>query len=145
MKVEEAQEITELLEGHWPTWKFSKKEVDFWMNTLRPFSYKISKAAINNFYLSYEKQGRPPAAKIMNLLKATQQKDKQRESNEPVLLFEIVKEGRERGYRFFSDGGEMNDLEYLEGRSEYLRRQFNGLYGGNHYVIRHWMAEDLPF
>ena len=145
MTESQAIQLVEMMRDYWPTWVFKGEELRFWIHKLETYDFVRAKSAINNFYMSYEKQGRPPAGKIIKALQGTRQKGEGASANEPVLLYEIVKGEQDRGFRFFSKGGPIDDHDFLERGSEYLRQQFNELYGGEHYVVRHWMPENLPF
>jgi hypothetical protein len=130
--------IDQVLKAHWPNWTFNGKETLVWIRELRKYNYEMAKAAINNFYMAQTKQGKPaPAHLLMALRKYARirQEKEEGQSREPVLLFEIIKEGRERGQRFFSNPSKPSDQE-IEEYSERGRKAFNSLYGGNHIVVR---------
>ena len=136
MTESEAMEFIEkILKSHWPNWTFSGEETLVWIRELRKYNYNLAKVAVNNFYMSQTKQGKPAPAHLLMALTKNARVQQQKQSNEPVLLFEIIKEGRKRGQRFFQNLPKPSNQE-IEACSERGRMAFNALYGGNHYVVR---------
>lgn len=137
--------IEKVIQAHWPNWKFAVEETAVWVQRLRNYDYNRAKTAINNFYMRQTRQGKPPPANLLMALRKNARLPEQTEkTNEPVPLFEIIKKDRKRGQRFFWYLKKQKpDNQVIEDYSERQRKNFNNLYGGEHYVVRHW--EEVPF
>ncbi|MFX0194594.1 MAG: hypothetical protein ACFFCW_00605 [Candidatus Hodarchaeota archaeon] len=134
--------IEQVLKAHWPNWIFNHEEIVVWVKELRKYDYNLAKTAVNNFYMQQIKQGKPAPAHLRMALRKNARAQKEKQNNEPILLFEIIKEGRERGQRFFCNQPKPAEQE-IENYSERVRKLFNAMYRGNHYVVRQF--ESLPF
>ena len=138
-ELQAAEMIETVFQAHWPNWSFPVEEMKTWVNVLRRYDFIQARTAINNFYITQTRQGKPPPAVLIAVLnKNARAQGQKAKSNDPVLIFEILKEGKPRGQRFF--GKNMPQNEVCEKASEALRESFDNLYGGNHIVIRHWAA-----
>lgn len=143
MTDEEANQIITVIESHWQPWKIEGETLRQWIYSLRRFEFWPSKCAINNLYFEWKKAGHPPPGLIFAVLRKTQKKDEEQTKNEPVLLFEIVRMVNDRGMKFYRNRSTIPEREAVEKESAAMRERFDGLYGGEHYVIRHW--EPIPF
>jgi hypothetical protein len=136
--------IENVFKAHWTNWRFDDEETAVWIKELCKYEYERAKTAINNFYMAQTKQGKPPPAQIRLVLRKYAQIEKQKQSNEPVKLFEIVREGKLRGYSFFKNLPLPADQE-IEDYAEKVRKDCDATYGGKHYVVRYWMKDEVPF
>ena len=141
MTAQEAEDIVDIMQRHWPNWLFDGEELRCWLHQLRQYDYQRARAAINNLYMSREKPGKPPAGLVVRVLKATRTKSKK--DNEPRLLYEVIKHGRVMGQRFYGTPGQLANTGGLEAESENRRQEFDNFYGGKHHIVRHW--EPIPF
>ena len=134
-----AEIIEQVFKAHWPNWIFSIEETKVWVRQLRYYDFMLAKTAINNFYMAQTRQGKPaPGALIAALRNKARAQDQSAMNNGPVLICEILREGKPRGERFF--GKYLPPNEVCEKMSDKLREKFDNLYGGNHIVIRHWAS-----
>ena len=141
MTDEQAYEIIEkVFKAHWPNWRFEEEETLVWIKTLRRFDFNKAKAAINNLYMSWEKQGKPPAAKIKNALRSTVES---KQSNGPIILYEIIRKGKKHGMRFCANS--IPPIDELEREAGEKLERCNQLYNREHILIRHWENEVVPF
>ncbi len=136
----QASELIEtVFQAHWPNWSFPVEETKVWVSCLRRYDFIQAKTAINNFYMAQTRQGKPPPAVLIAVLNKSARAQEQKAKNkDPVLIFEILKEGKPRGQKFF--GKHMPQNEICEKESERVRENFDNLYSGNHIVVRHWTA-----
>lgn len=139
-----AEIIEKVFKAHWPNWNFDVEETAVWVHELRKYDYGRAKSVINNFYMAQTKQGKPAPAHLRRALRNNARIQQKKQSNEPVLLFEIIKEGRERG-QFFSQNPPLPADQEIEEYAERGRKAFNNMYGGNHIVVRHWEKDEIPF
>jgi len=123
--------------AHWPNWIFSPEETAVWVANLRRYDFAKAKAAINNFYMSQTRQGKPAPGQLLMALRKNARIHSEKRINEPVRLFEIIAEGKNRGQNFFRNQPIPADQE-IEETAEGYRKAFNILYGDNHIIIRHW-------
>lgn len=162
MTPEEAKNFIEQeLKGLWPDWNPTDAEFRLWQRELEKVDYNLTKNSINNWYIRQERtRKRPFLGQLRKLFKKTAATiEEQRESSEPVLLYEIVKESN-IVKRFFKDHRTSEDIEYtshpgqafslgcrddlptdphiIEDEAERMRQKFNEFYGGNHIIYRYW-------
>ena len=134
-----AEIIEQVFKAHWPNWIFSIEETKVWVRQLRHYDYNLAKTAINNFYMAQTRQGKPaPGALIAALRNKARAQDQKTKNNDPVLICEILREGKPKGQRFY--GKHLPPNEVCEKTADKLRENFDNLYGGNHIVIRHWAS-----
>jgi len=132
--------ISEVLKGFWPRWEPKEEELRAWQKQLEPYDYEQSKVAINNVFFSLLVRGvDPPAGKITSILRQKARRTEIKNRNEPVTIYEIIREGRKRGPKYLADLDKLpKDPQIIENEAEMIRQNFNGLYGGNHIIVRHW-------
>lgn len=134
----------------YPEFKPNDLQFENWKKRLFYYDYGRAKKCIEDFVFSSSTNYKePPAGKIFHEFDAKKAKNIQtNEKKELNLLFEIVQDGRKKGQKFYQMKmpSEQNNIEEY---AENYREKFDGLYGGNHYVIRHWenMYENqtIPF
>lgn len=129
--------IETVFAAHWPNWTFSEEETAVWIQHLRRYDFARAKQAINNYYMAQTRQGKPAPGNLLNALRKNAAIYSERTVNEPVKLFEIIAEGRERGQGFFATPPLPAD-QVIEDTAERYREKFNVLYAPNHIVLRCW-------
>lgn len=135
--------INEVLKGFWPRWDPQDYELTAWQTKLIKFEFDKAKKVLNDIFFSANRTIDPPAGKIIKLLKA-EAIELGTAKNDPLLLFEIIKDGNIRGQRFYStDGSEPKSKTALENYAEKLRNNFNSMYKANHIIKWHYDA--VPF
>jgi len=90
--------IDDVIKAHWPTWEFSQEETRVWLRELGKYDFSRARTMIGEFYMRRTRQGKPAPG---NLLAAMRKSLIPRNTeNEPLHVYEIVKMGNKRGYRF---------------------------------------------
>jgi hypothetical protein len=152
IKEQANQFIKEILGGLWPRWEPKQEEIDGWVERLLYFEYYSAKQAVNNmFFESITVRGlEPPAGKILNAIRKTQQL-KTGTKSDRVLLYTIIKESlfnAGKNPKIYGKGfyvGTKNQVpapEEIEHRAEFQRQELNSICGENHIIIRNW--ENFP-
>ena len=129
--------IETVFAAHWPNWSFTPDETEVWVKNLRRYDFVRAKTAINNYYMSQTRQGKPAPGNLLNALRKNAATHLDRKANEPIKLFEIITEGKERGQGFFATPPLPAEQE-IEDSAERYRKNFNVLYNVNHIVLRCW-------
>lgn len=132
--------ISEVLKGFWPRWEPNDQELRAWQEQLEPFDFHQSKAAINNVFFSLLVRGvDPPAGKIMSIIRQKARRNKQTKRDEPVTIYEIIKEGNKHGLKFAEHVDRLpKDPQVVENEAEMMREKCNQMYHGNHIILRLW-------
>ncbi len=148
------------LKGLWPDWNPTDAEARLWARELMKVDYNLTRTSINNWYITQERtRKRPFLGQLRRLFRRVISEQERKKENEPVLLYEIIKEsnivkqmykdpktGEDVGYtshpgQAFSLGHRDKlpaDPYNIEVGAERMRQRFNEFYGGNHIVYRHW-------
>lgn len=140
--------IEEVLGGLWSRWEPKKEEMDGWIDRLLYFDYASARIAVSNSFFEANIRGvEPPAGKILNAIRKSQQRSGRQKKGEPVLLYTIIKESlfnAGKNYRIYGKGfyvgnpGQIPAPQETERRAERDRQWASQMYAENHIIIRNW-------
>jgi hypothetical protein len=129
--------VSEVLKGLWPRWTPKDYEIKGWLERLSPFDFGRAQKAVNNVFFAQESRGiDPPAGRILQALRTSAVVYTEKKKNNPVLLFEIIKDGRETGEKFFANvPANVPPQQEIENMAERTCKKFNEIYGDKHYFV----------
>jgi hypothetical protein len=136
--------VEQVLQGLWPRWEPKDEELRGWVSRLAKYDYDRGRQAVNNaFFDSDSHRIAPSPGKVFAALRQHARLESQKKQGEPLLLYEVVKEGKDKGMRFFLPSGEPRNRQQLQEEAERVRQNCNGMYKTNHIV--RWHYDAVPF
>jgi hypothetical protein len=137
--------IEKVFSKHWPNWKFEDEEFTFWVKILKKYDYEKATQAINNLYANWEKQGKPPAGIITKTLNSTLNISEKNKTNEPVLLYSILKPNKDikqcLGMGYAGDPYRADESIEISANNDKYRCE--RAYGEPCTVIRIWEGDEF--
>jgi len=133
----EAQQFIDIvLKSFYPDWNPTDIDFSEWVKRLYYYDYSRAKQAVSDFVFETKiKYKTPPAGNIIGFFKkkgAEIRVQQERRSNDPVVIFEIVPEGRSRGQVFTTKT--WPDEHIIEQMAERAVRRMNLMYQCNHII-----------
>jgi hypothetical protein len=147
METNQADKFIETeIKGLYQEWKPQDAERSILMNALKYLDYGQARMALNNWFITQTKTFKnPPISQMIQLFRKIYQRNQKRQSNEPVLLYTIIRE------RFVKEGKTVNcysqrlyanvpanipsDPLVIENQAEKHREKMNQLYGENYIIL----------
>lgn len=128
--------IVQILQGHWPKWQFTEAQIEGWAKRLRLFDFQRARKCIEDYAFRQSRQGLPPVGQVIDAMKAAII-PQDYSDYEPIHVYEIVKEGNTRGYRFSI--ARRKDLPLdpreMESRAERDRQKCQELFSNVKWVV----------
>lgn len=124
------QIIKDVIKAHWPNWEFPPEETRVWMKALYPYDFERAKEAINDLYMTWEKDRYPKPAHIINAISKKAQKKK---NVRTVPLFGIFRADHRRRWRDFCGDADTPRQE-IEQIAEQICKRANEIESG-HYIM----------
>lgn len=136
--------LNDVIAGLWPDWKRTAAQDASWLRELRAFDFTKSVKVLKEMH--FTKAGTyksPPARKLLDELRGkARESTLEAHEKKPLLLYEIIKEGRTRGMRFYVPSGKPINQEAVVGEAERRRDGLIAMTNVQHVIYyADWEAE----
>jgi len=128
--------IESVLKGNWPKWEFTEVQMEGWLKRLSIFDFDKAKQCIEDYAFRRSQQGLPPMGQLLDALERAKI-PQDYSGSVPIHVYEIVKEGNTRGYRFsLSRRKDLPaDAREMEERAEQDRKRLKQLFPDINWVV----------